>query len=52
LRAVDHLKESAEKKVPVNLEDVCLNYCMDNIARLVYSMDVNAIGNPNNEFSK
>jgi len=52
MRAVNYVKPSAEAGEPVNLETLSCNFCMDNIARLVYSMDVNAINNPENEFSK
>jgi len=52
MRAVDHVRENAKKGEPVNLETLSCNFCMDNIAMLVYSIDVNAIGNPENEFTK
>jgi len=52
MRAVNYVKDAAQKGEPVNLEQLSCNFCMDNIARLVYSIDVNAIGNPDNEFTR
>jgi len=52
LRAVDSVRASAKSGQPVDMDTLSCNFCMDNIARLVYSMDVNAINNPENEFSK
>ena len=51
-RAADNIGDQAVAGTPVDIERLVSNFTMDCIARLVFSMDVGTIENPNNEFAK
>ena len=51
-RLVEHLKRKKNLEEPVEVEEVAMNFTMDCIARMVFSMDINSAENPGNEFCR
>lgn len=50
--AAKSVESEAESKKPVNIERLVSNFTMDCIARSVFSMNVDTVHNPNNEFAR